>query len=212
MVIAGYEHRFVPSSDLKSARTALVLHGTGGDENDLLPLARLVLPEANLLSPRGNVPENGMARFFRRLAEGVFDEEDLRIRTEGLGKFVAEAAATYGFDPSAVIAIGYSNGANIAASLLLREPDRLAGAALLHAMVPFTPEALPDLRGKPIFLSSGRNDPIVPQENSQRLADLFRSAGANVEHFWHNSGHSLSQDEATAAQEWANGFIRRSRR
>jgi len=212
MVIAGYEHRFVPSSDLKSARTALVLHGTGGDENDLLPLARLVLPEANLLSPRGNVPENGMARFFRRLAEGVFDEEDLRIRTEGLGKFVAEAATTYGFDPSAVIAIGYSNGANIAASLLLREPDRLAGAALLHAMVPFTPEALPDLRGKPIFLSSGRNDPIVPQENSQRLADLFRSAGANVEHFWHNSGHSLSQDEATAAQEWANGFIRRSRR
>ena len=212
MVIAGYEHRFVPSSDLKSARTALVLHGTGGDENDLLPLARLVLPEANLLSPRGNVPENGMARFFRRLAEGVFDEEDLRIRTEGLGKFVAEAAATYGFDPSAVIAIGYSNGANIAASLLLREPDRLAGAALLHAMVPFTPEALPDLRGKPIFLSSGRNDPIVPQENSQRLADLFRSAGANVEHFWHSSGHSLSQDEATAAQEWANGFIRRSRR
>jgi len=212
MVIAGYEHRFVPSSDLKSARTALVLHGTGGDENDLLPLARLVLPEANLLSPRGNVPENGMARFFRRLAEGVFDEEDLRIRTEGLGKFVAEAAATYGFDPSAVIAIGYSNGANIAASLLLREPDRLAGAALLHAMVPFTPEALPDLRGKPIFLSSGRNDPIVPQENSQRLADLFRSAGANVEHFWHSSGHSLSQAEATAAQEWANGFIRRSRR
>jgi predicted esterase len=203
MEIAGYEHRFVPAPNVKSVPTALVLHGTGGDENDLLPLARLVLPNANLLSPRGNVPENGMARFFRRLAEGVFDEEDLRIRTQSLGRFVAEAATEYGFDSTRVIAIGYSNGANIAASLLLREPDRLAGAALLHAMVPFTPQELPNLTGKPIFLSSGRNDPIVPQENSQRLADLYRSAGANVEHYWHNSGHSLSQDEASAARDWA---------
>lgn len=209
MVIEGYEHRFVPASDVKSAPTALVLHGTGGDENDLLPLARLVLPEANLLSPRGNVPENGMNRFFRRLAEGVFDQEDLRARTKDLARFVNEAAERYGFNLGSVIAIGYSNGANIAASLLLSDPDILAGAALLHAMVPYEPEALPALNGKPIFLSSGRNDPIVPSENSQRLADLLQSAGANVEHYWHNSGHSLSQAEAGAARDWATQSLRR---
>jgi phospholipase/carboxylesterase/glyoxalase family protein len=202
MMIAGYEHRFEPAPDAASAPTLLLLHGTGGDENDLLPLGRLILPGANLLSPRGNAPENGMPRFFRRLAEGVFDQEDMQRRTGELGRFIAESAPHYGFDPGRVIAVGYSNGANIAASLLLREPGRLAAAILLHPMVPFEPETPPDLAGKPIFISAGRNDPIVPQENTRRLAAVFQSGGAEVALTWHDAGHSLTQAEITSARDW----------
>ena len=201
-MLAGYEHRFDPAPTAADAPTLLLLHGTGGDENDLVPVGRMLLPEANLLSPRGNVPENGMARFFRRLAEGVFDQEDLRRRTEELGKFIDAAAAQYGFDRKRVVAAGYSNGANIAASLLLRQPGALAGAVLLHAMVPFEPDSLPDLTGKPVFLSAGRNDPIVTPENTQRLAAILQSAKADVTLYWHNAGHALTREEIAAAREW----------
>jgi predicted esterase len=201
-VIGQYEYRFVAAAEDTTRPTLLLLHGTGGDENDLVPLGELILPNANLLSPRGNVPENGMARFFRRLAEGVFDQDDLRRRTEDLGSFIGLAAAQHGFDASRVIAVGYSNGANIAASLLLRQPERLEAAILLHAMTPFVPESPPALTSKPVFLSAGRNDPIVQPDNTQRLADILRTAGADISLHWHNAGHSLTREEAEAARDW----------
>ena len=197
-----FTHRFEPAPESRTARTLLLLHGTGGDESDLLPLGKLLHPEANRLSPRGRVLERGMPRFFRRLAEGVFDQEDLRLRTTELAEFIEAGAQEYGFDPQNVIAVGYSNGANIAASLLLRQPEILAGAILFHPMVPFEPEALPDLSGKPIFIGAGENDPIVPSANTEALAALFQRSGADVSLYWHRGGHSLTQDEVHAAQTW----------
>lgn len=200
--LAGFVHRFVPAASPEQAPTLLLLHGTGGDEQDLLALGGMLLPEANLLSPRGKVLENGMPRFFRRLAEGVFDQEDLQQRTGELGDFLSEAAVKYGFDPKRVIALGYSNGANIASSLLLRDPERLAGAVLFQPMVPFVPEDLPDLTGKPIFIGAGRNDPMVPIANTTELMKLFQRAGAEVALTWHLSGHTLNPVEILAAQRW----------
>jgi predicted esterase len=199
---SDFVHRFVPASKPEAAVTLLLLHGTGGSETDLLPLGQALLPGANLLSPRGKVLENGMSRFFRRLAEGVFDQADLKFRTGELAEFLADAAARYGFDARRVVAVGYSNGANIAASLLLRQPEKLAGAVLFHPMVPFVPEPLPDLSGKPIFIGAGRNDPIVPVVNTEELAALFVKAGAEVTQQWHRGGHSLTPEEMQAAQIW----------
>ncbi|HLJ54932.1 MAG TPA: alpha/beta hydrolase [Chthonomonadaceae bacterium] len=204
-MLGDYEYRYEEGAP--GAPTLLLLHGTGGDENDLLPLGAMLLPGANRLSPRGNVAENGMARFFRRLAEGVFDEEDLRRRTDQLAGFVALAAERHAFDASRVIAVGYSNGANIAASLLLRRPQALRAAVLLHAMVPFEPDAPPDLAGKAVFLSAGRNDPIVPSENAARLAEILRSAGADVTLSWQNAGHSLTREEAASARSWLDARL-----
>jgi predicted esterase len=198
----GFAHRFVPGERVGEATTLLLLHGTGGNEDDLLPLGRRLMPEANLLSPRGKVLERGMPRFFRRLAEGVFDQDDLRFRTAELAEFLTAASAAYGFDASRVIAVGYSNGANIAASLLLRQPERLAGAVLFHPMVPFVPEALPDLQGRPIFIAAGRTDPIVPAENTEQLAALLQAAGADLTIHWHSGGHALTSEEAEAARQW----------
>ena len=197
-----FVHRFLPAPKPEEALTLLLLHGTGGNENDLLPLGQALLPGANLLSLRGNVLENGMPRFFRRLAEGVFDQADLRLRTWELAEFLAEAADRYGFNANRVIAVGYSNGANIAASLLLRQPERLAGAVLFHPMVPFVPETLPDLKGKKVFIGAGENDPIVPVANTEELATLLEQAGAEITLHWHQGGHSLTQEEMQAAQVW----------
>lgn len=197
-----FVHRYVPASKSAGAVTLLLLHGTGGNENDLLALGQALLPDANLLSPRGKVLEQGMPRFFRRMAEGVFDQEDLRLRTEELADFLTEASNRYGFDAQRVIAVGYSNGANIASSLLLRQPETLAGAVLLHPMVPFHPEALPDLHDKGIFIGAGENDPIVPVANTEALAELFQNAGAEITLHWHRGGHALTQAEMQAAQTW----------
>lgn len=198
----GFIHRFVPAADVATAPTLLLLHGTGGDENDLLELGELLDPSANRLSPRGKVSERGMARFFRRLAEGVFDEEDLRARTHELADFVTAAARDYGFDATRVTAVGFSNGANIAASLLFLRPEVLRAAVLMHAMVPFTPESLPSLGGKPVFLSGGRVDPIIPPENTERLAALLRESGADVTLEWQPGGHQLTMPEVRVAQAW----------
>ncbi len=167
-----FRHRFVPGATASSP-TLLALHGTGGDENDLIPLARMISPDAAIVSPRGRVLEHGMPRFFRRLAEGVFDQEDLRIRTVELAEFIGAAATQYGVDPARVIAVGYSNGANIAASLMLSHRDALAGAILLRPMVPFEPAAVPDLRSKRVLISAGREDTIVPRELTTRLGQLL---------------------------------------
>ncbi len=199
----GFIHRFVPAAEQTGeSRTLLLLHGTGGNEDDLLPLGRDLLPGAALLSPRGKVLERGMPRFFRRLAEGVFDQEDLRLRTQELARFVQAAATAYGLDPRKVAAVGYSNGANIAASLLLQEPGTLAAAVLFHPMVPFVPDPLPDLTGTPVFMGAGRADPMVPQENTEGLAELLRQAGAAVTLEWQAGGHQLSGGEVEAARQW----------
>jgi len=196
-----YIHRFVPATDAY-APTLVALHGTGGDEADLIPLARAIHPGAAVLSPRGRVLEHGKPRFFARLSEGVFDQEDLARRTIELADFIAWAAERYGFDPRRVYAVGYSNGANIAASVLLARSESLAGGVLFRAMVPFEPEALPDLSGKAVFISAGRADPMVPASNTQRLADLLARAGAKVRLVWQETGHGLLSPEVDQAAEW----------
>ena len=197
----AFQHVFIPAES-DGAPTLLLLHGTGGDEHDLLALGRALYPGAALLSPRGQVLENGMPRFFRRLAEGVFDLDDLRRRTHDLAAFVADASAAYGIDARRVIAVGYSNGANIAASLLLLRPEVLAGAVLFHAMVPLVPEQSPDLRGVPVFMAAGRADPLIPAHLTEQLAEMLRQAGASVELLWQPGGHTLTQAEALAATSW----------
>jgi predicted esterase len=195
-------HQFLPSADPAASPTLLLLHGTGGDENDLLGLGRALDGGASLLSPRGKVLEGGMPRFFRRLAEGVFDLDDLTQRTHELADFVADAAARYGFDRQRVVAVGFSNGANIAASLLLLRPETLAAAALFRPMVPLVPATLPDLSRVPVFIGAGRQDPIVPPAETERLAALLRQANAPVTLHWEANGHGLMQGDLVAAQEW----------
>ncbi|MGG3468428.1 alpha/beta hydrolase [Neobacillus pocheonensis] len=182
--------------------TLLLLHGTGGNELDLLPLAGRIDDEASVLSVRGNVLENGMPRFFRRLAEGVFDEEDLVFRTKELNEFLDEAAEKYGFNRDNIIAIGYSNGANIAASLLFHFQNAIKGAILHHPMVPRKGIDLPDLSGKSVFIAAGTNDPICSPLESSELQSLLEKANANVELHWENRGHQLTLDEVEAAAQW----------
>ena len=197
----GFVHRWVPGSGA-DAPTLLVLHGTGGNEDDLLQLAATLAPGAAMLSPRGKILEHGMPRFFRRLAEGVFDLEDLQFRTHELADFVDRAADAYGFDQQHVVAVGYSNGANIAAALLLLRPETLSGGALFHAMVPLEPAHLPDLSNAHVFLGAGRRDPIVLPENTERLEELLLEAGADVSMHWEMGGHELNRGEIRAAQGW----------
>jgi predicted esterase len=204
----GFIHRYAPPR-AEGQPVLLMLHGTGGDELDLLPLGAALAPEAGLLSPRGKVLENGMPRFFRRLAEGVFDVEDLRHRTHELADFIEAATRAYGFDGKRIVAVGYSNGANIAASLLLLRPSTLAGAVLLHPMVPLVPETMPDLSGVSALATAGRNDPLIPPEETERLIALLREAGADVAEYWQNDGHALIPDEVTAAREWLSKWMSR---
>jgi phospholipase/carboxylesterase len=187
--------------------TLLLLHGTGGNELDLLPLAGRIDDEASVLSVRGNVLENGMPRFFRRLAEGVFDIEDLIFRTKELNEFLDEAAEKYGFDRDNMIAIGYSNGANIAASLLFHYQNALKGAILHHPMVPRKGIELPDLSGKSVFIAAGTNDPICSPMESTELQSLLEKAQANVELHWENRGHQLTLQEVDAAADWYRRVI-----
>jgi phospholipase/carboxylesterase len=201
----GFTHQYVvaPNTGNKAESTLLLLHGTGGNEDDLLPLGRELDPNAQLLSPRGKILEGGiMPRFFRRLAEGVFDVEDLKFRTNELAEFVEKASRIYGFDARKVIAVGYSNGANIAASMLLLKPQTLSGAILFRAMVPLVPESLPNLSGKRIFMSSGLRDPIATREEAGKLSGLLRQAHAVVDLQWQNSSHELTQKDIDAAKQW----------
>jgi len=178
----------------------LLLHGTGGDENDLIPLGRMIAPDATLISPRGKVLENGMPRFFRRLADGVFDEDDVRRRAEELADFIVAARRRYGV--AAPIALGYSNGANIAAAVLLLRPDALAGAILLRATLPLSHTSPVDLTGKPVLILSGAMDPMMSPERAAQLAALLQGYGAVVEHRTLPSGHELSQADVTLARQW----------
>ena len=202
----GFAYRYEPAvpgqpgDDL----TVLALHGTGGDEHDLVPLARALAPGAAVLSPRGQVSEHGAPRFFRRLREGVFDLEDLARRTASLGEFVDGATAQHGLARDRVLAVGFSNGANVAASLLLRRPGSLAGALLLRAMVPFEPEVPPTLPAgaKPpvVTIAAGLMDPMVTREQAERLAALLREAGADTTLEWLPAGHQLTQRDLAIGQ------------
>ncbi len=199
--VSDFVHRFVPATDGQKI-TLLMLHGTGGDENGLLDLGRALMPGAALLSPRGKVLESGMPRFFRRLAEGVFDVEDLKARTHELADFVSAAAREYDFDAEKVVAAGYSNGANIAASTLLLRPGTLCGAVLLRPMVPLVPDDRPDLSDVSVFVAAGRRDPLVAPDNTRELVSMLQELGARVSLNWNPAGHELARDEIESAGEW----------
>lgn len=194
-------HHFVPGV-AGSERVLLLLHGTGGDESDLIPLGRDLDPTAALLSPRGNVVENGMPRFFRRFAEGVFDEEDVVRRAHELADFVLAAADKYSFELSRLTAVGYSNGANIAAAMMLLRPEVLPSAVLLRAMLPLSNPPVPDLAGKRVLLSAGESDPIIPLANVQALATLLQNAGPDVHLEIQQSGHGLIAEDLAVARHW----------
>src|SRR3954468_20760965 len=172
----GFIHRFEPARDSTTGETLLVLHGTGGDENDLIGVGQTVAPGAAILSPRGNVLENGAPRFFRRLAEGVFDPREVRSRAEELARFVRAATVTYRLEASRIFAFGYSNGANVASTVMLVEPGTFVGAILLRPMLVYEPTEPRDLKGAAILISAGRMDPIVPTDSVERLAELLESA------------------------------------
>ena len=213
MAQLNFKHRFVPSPYLKQEHTTrnfnqkqnikdnndsltiILLHGTGGNEDDLIPVGQMLSSSASLLSPRGKVLENGMPRFFKRLAEGVFDMEDLKFRTKELADFVKDASNTYSFNLNKTIAVGFSNGANIAASLLLSYPETIKGAILFRAMIPFIPENMPDLSGKKVLLSAGTFDPIVSKNQIEDLLKILQKSGADVTLKWQQSGHNLTQKD-----------------
>ena len=199
----GFVHVFVPAEHpAPDAVTLLLLHGTGGNERDLLPLGRELWPRAALLGVRGKVLENGMPRFFRRFAEGVFDVDDLKARTHELAQFIEVASDHYEFTKQHLVAVGYSNGANIAASLMFLHPGYLAAGALFRAMVPFKPELVPDFNGLSVFMAAGMRDPIVPRDQTEQLAAILQNGGADVSMFWHLGGHELSNDDVAAATAW----------
>jgi phospholipase/carboxylesterase/glyoxalase family protein len=205
--LATFAHRYVPpkAGEDGDPRTLLLLHGTGGNEDDLIPLGEMIAPGAGLLSPRGTVSEHGAARFFRRLAEGVFDLDDLHARTKDLVAFIGAAAKQYGFDAGRVIAVGFSNGANIGASVLLSSPGTLAGAALFRPMVPFIPDQPISLAGTRVFIGAGESDPLVAHDQVDRLVEMLRLFGADLTVDWQPAGHALTRADVAAAYEWLEG-------
>jgi phospholipase/carboxylesterase len=199
-------HKFIPGKNPRKP-TLLLLHGTGGNENDLLPVAQLIDPEANVLSVRGEVIEQGMPRFFRRIAPGVFDEQDLMYRTTQLHEFVDKASKQYEFDRDDVIAVGYSNGANIAASMALHIPQSLKGAVLMHPMLPRKVDVIPDLSHMDILITAGNNDPIVPKISTEDLYQALHTHRADVSVAWFRFGHKISSDEMQVIIKWYQRLI-----
>jgi phospholipase/carboxylesterase len=195
----GFIHRYIPATD-PARPPLLLLHGTGADESDLIPLGEMLMPGAALVSPRGKVSEDGLNRFFRRFDEGVWDREDFNARTEELAAFVARARLTYRLERPLVL--GFSNGANIGWSLMLRDPDALAGALLMRPMLPFDPRPLPDLAGFPVLILSGKDDPLVPPEQPSYFAALLGEAGADVTLEMLPAGHALTQQDLVFAHDW----------
>ena len=195
----SFIHRFEPAQR-PGVAPLLLLHGTGGNEDDLVPLGRMVAPNAALLSPRGKVLENGMPRFFRRIEIGVFDEDDVRRRANELADFVEEARKTYAI--AAPIALGYSNGANVAAAILLLRPNVLAGTVLLRATLPFAEPPRPELAGKGVLILSGAGDALISLDGATRLAETLKQAGAGVDHRTLPVGHELSQADVSLARQW----------
>lgn len=192
-------HKYTPG---RLPFTLLLLHGTGGDENDLLPVGRALAPGAAFLSPRGRVLENGMPRFFARTAPGVWDPKEVVVRAAELADWIASACAQYGIDSTTLYALGYSNGANIAAALMLLHPGVIAGAALLRPAVPLRPETLPLLNGAPVLISAGAVDDMVPPEGAEALGRLLSEAGAHVDIAMQNAGHELTPADFNLGKQW----------
>jgi predicted esterase len=202
--VAGFVHRFLPAGATTPdpGYALLLLHGTGGDENDLLELGGMIAPGAALLSPRGRVLESGMPRFFRRMREGVFDVPDLKARAAVLATFIAKARDKYSLAGRPLVALGFSNGANIAGGLLLAHPGALDGAALLRPMTPYEPDAPPQLAGIPILIAAGDADPFGGPEEIRRLEGILAGGGARVTIHREHAGHSLTQGDVTATKAW----------
>jgi phospholipase/carboxylesterase len=198
----GFIHRYVPPEQNASGDTLLVLHGTGGDENDLIGVGQAVSPGAAILSPRGNVLENGAPRFFRRLSEGVFDPREVRSRAEELARFIHGAISNYNLDADRIFALGYSNGANVASTVMFVEPGLLRGAILLRPMLVYEPDELPSLTGSSALISAGRMDPIVPAPDVEKLDALLRSTGCDVTLNWQLAAHNLLPSEVREAAKW----------
>jgi len=198
----GFIHRFVAAGEAASGETLIALHGTGGNENELIRIGQAIAPGAAILSPRGNVSENGAARFFKRLAEGVFDPKEVRSRAEELARFIRAAMAKYSLDVTRLYALGYSNGANVASTVMFIEPDLLQGAILFRPMLVFEPEERSDLSGSSVLISAGRMDPIVPVSSVERLVELFEASRAEVTLKWQAAGHSLAPSEVREAAGW----------
>jgi phospholipase/carboxylesterase len=195
----SFIHRFIPARDTGHA-PLLLLHGSGGDEHDLIPLAERIGPGRAIVSPRGKTNEQGITRFFRRAADGTWDLDDLAQRTAALADFVRSARGAYRLPKPMVL--GYSNGANIGWSLLLREPGALAGAILLRSMLPFDPRPLPDLSGIPVLLIAAHDDELIPVERAGLLAALLGEAGADVTYEVLRAGHGLTGEDLKLASEW----------
>jgi predicted esterase len=198
----GFMHKYLPSNNGDDSATLLLLHGTGGNEDDLIPLGQRLAPDANTLSLRGNVLENGMPRFFRRIAEGVLDFEDLKFRTAELAEFLDKAAKSYQFDLEKIVAFGYSNGANIAESLLWNYPQLLAGAILIRPMMAIKSHVVPDLANMPVFISGGRYDRINPPGDIERVAEILGAAGPIVKMAMQDAGHEMTREELSQMAEW----------
>lgn len=201
-----FVNRYLPG---KTGRTLLLLHGTGGDESSMIPIAKSIDQEASIFAVRGRVLENGMPRFFKRFAEGVFDIEDLKFRADELANFLVDASHIHGFSLKSLVALGYSNGANMGASLLLLRPEVVGGAILLRPTLPLVPQSTPDLTGKSVFISAGTRDSMTPREKTAQLQDLLRVAGADVTTNWEEAGHSLTREEIERARSWLVGSGRR---
>jgi phospholipase/carboxylesterase len=197
----GFIHNFIPARE-EGARVLLLLHGTGGNEDDLLTVGQMLDQKASILAPRGKVMESGMPRYFRRLAEGVFDIEDLKVRTNELADFVRRASLRYKFSLNSLVAVGYSNGANTGATLLLLHPGLVQNAILFRAMIPLVPEKQPDLRGTRVFLSGGRFDSMIPQDKTEELRVYLQNMGAEVKMNWEDSTHSLTSRDIEKAKIW----------
>jgi phospholipase/carboxylesterase len=198
----GFIHRFVPAEDRTSAETLVVLHGTGGDENDLIGIGQAIAPAAAILSPRGNVLENGAPRFFKRLGEGVFDPKEVRSRAEELANFIRAAISKYKLNPERIFAMGYSNGANIASTVMLIDPGLFRGAILFRPMLVIETDGRSDLSGRGLFISAGQLDPIVPMKSVVRLVELFEASHAEVTLKWQQAGHNLLPSEVREAANW----------
>jgi len=196
----GFTHKYVPGT--RDWLTLLLLHGTGGDENEMLPLGRELAPGSSLLSPRGRVLENGMSRYFRRFNDRFFDYGDMREQTLALIDFIKTAAEEYGFDYRRVVAVGYSNGANMAGSVLLHNPYALKAAVLFRPMVPFTPIIPLKQEGKQVYISAGTNDEMVPRVETEQLERMLKKAGGNVVVKWTEAGHALTPEDIAGAKEW----------
>jgi predicted esterase len=206
----GFIHNYIPNPH-DDGRVLLLLHGTGGNEDDLVGIGQMLDQKAAILAPRGKVLESGMPRYFRRLAEGVFDIEDLKFRTNELVGFLQLASKKYRFDLSSVVAIGYSNGANIAASMLLLSPGSVQSAILFRAMMPLELEKMPSLRNTRVFLSGGKFDSIIPKKKTEELWHYLEDAGAEVRMNWEDSTHSLTADEMERAKNWLGSSERDSK-